>query len=675
MLSSPPILLEDDLPPLFAPRSSTTGVTDPSSSSSSSLERRPPAHPTHDVSSDDSINTVSSITTRSSQDSAATDVSELARELGNAHVKVDDNSSNEHVHRSHHSSQSQLDSSPVDLHSTGAPPPSAASNSSARRSPPPPPRSVPNTNDWRRQTLPALITDAERALRNIRSSAPSAILGNTSLSPEHRAGATATTTGPGRLPMTQHQGPFEPALSSSAQSFSHSSSSSPVTAFAPRSTSSSLSSADFATTTMAGTANGRLPSPIVARPGSSGSGKFSSTASGSSSMRPWVKDSDASSICSAASSCWSSCRGEGQTTGSEQDEPEVYKPIDEGLEFFDPRPEPQGAHLSIHRDDPRHVLIKVILPGFSIENITVAMRREHKVHIVADSYGENGGHFEKLVSLGTEVSSAAPRAEFDGSELMVYIRRKSVPSGSRIQSPPMSPPLSHGSPTSSLSSSAASPRLDSYFDPLDDDAPVVTRSTADSDSSSAMSFSSMFRGRNGKSLTGPEGARAAAKAAREEAARRAKEAAKSLPSCGSCKFPFKRGSASSMASSSSGGDVDEDTPVTATAAEPLAIPARSGTIKARTPSPSSAPAENIFASPPIGSTVTPSRPKFRSNNLTLKATDRNSFIDTVLRSNQPLDPSATSSTHLSLDSWPSPGSQEGSTPRVERVGLDFSTSA
>ena len=47
--------------------------------------------------------------------------------------------------------------------------------------------------------------------------------------------------------------------------------------------------------------------------------------------------------------------------------------------------------MSINRDSPTQVVLKVVLPGFSLENITVAMRRGHKVHIVADSYGENGG--------------------------------------------------------------------------------------------------------------------------------------------------------------------------------------------------------------------------------------------------------------------------------------------
>ncbi|KAK4049819.1 hypothetical protein OIV83_003875 [Microbotryomycetes sp. JL201] len=657
MLSSPPILMDDDSPPLFAPLERPLGASSP--------ERRPSAMPTQDASSDDSINTVSSSTTAASHESAATDVSELARSLGKAHIAVD--ASPGLYDDMRHPEAPGPASSMYTLDQQGNSMPTASSQADATTVPPfSVDAAVQDTNhsDWRRRTLPALVTDSERALRNIRTSAPSAILGSTSLATsaalEHRATRISQ----------QHQ--HDP-LAAAAATVLTSPTSSPIAAtHTSRSASSSFGSADFATgpAQLLSSSMGKLPSPAVARPGSSGSGNFSSTTSGSSSTRPWVRDSDSSSVCSAASSGWSSVRGGGGGDGisaGDQEEPEVYKPVDEGLEFLDPRPEPQGAHLSIHRDDPRHILIKVMLPGFSIENITVAMRRERKVHIVADSYGENGGHFEKLVSLGTEVSSAAPRAEFDGSELCVFIRRKSLPSSSQIRSPPMSPPMSVGSPTSSLSSSAASPRLDNYFDPLVDEAPVVTRSTAESDPASWTSPFSMFRGRNGKSLTGPEGAKAAAKAAREEAARRAKEAAKSLPSCGSCKFPFKRGSVSS--SSSVGGGVEESS----TATKPLAIPERSGTIKARTPSPTSMPDATIVSgSDGDASSMPPSRPKFRSNNLTLKATDRNSFLDTVLRSNQPLDPLTAQTT---LDSWPSPGSQEGSTPRVERTQLDFSTSA
>lgn len=172
--------------------------------------------------------------------------------------------------------------------------------------------------------------------------------------------------------------------------------------------------------------------------------------------------------------------------------------------------------MSINRDSPTQVVLKVVLPGFSLENITVAMRRGHKVHIVADSYGENGGHFEKLVSLGSDVISAAPRAEFNGTELSVFVQRRksstSVPPVSLSVVTSTSPPLLSGSPSSSTS---LSPNLSSDETT---DSPIFTRSTENS-----------LLHRSAKMMTGPEGAKAAAKLAREEATSRAKEAAKSLP--------------------------------------------------------------------------------------------------------------------------------------------------
>lgn len=58
---------------------------------------------------------------------------------------------------------------------------------------------------------------------------------------------------------------------------------------------------------------------------------------------------------------------------------------------LDHRPAPPGVELTINRDDPTEVIVNVLLPGFTLDNITVAMRRGHKVHVVADSYGPNGG--------------------------------------------------------------------------------------------------------------------------------------------------------------------------------------------------------------------------------------------------------------------------------------------
>ncbi|GAA5915339.1 hypothetical protein JCM5296_000048 [Sporobolomyces johnsonii] len=353
----------------------------------------------------------------------------------------------------------------------------------------------------------------------------------------------------------------------------------------------------------------RLPSPTTssARPGSAGTS--STTAS---STRPWVFDSDASSVCSANSSGWSSGNGGGAPVKSGSaaatamgagaprrerrvtEDGEEYE-VDEGgevfkaqgdVEFLDHRPEPPGAKLSINRDDPSTVVLKVTLPGFSLDNITVAMRRGHKIHIVADSYGENGGHFEKLIHLGSDVSSMAPRAEFNGTDLNVYIqRRPSRPSSSTSSSgagaPAFDPAGLLSSPGSTLSSPASSaldhrrPSIASSLASVWSDASSTTASNpvaaviAPYPLSPSLEYPSAFPAQNvveeelpppctvkagsldpldserkkkSRSLTGPEGAKAAAKAAREEAASRAKEEAKKLPSTakGGRRLPFRR---------------------------------------------------------------------------------------------------------------------------------------
>ncbi|KAJ8292640.1 hypothetical protein OF846_003919 [Rhodotorula toruloides] len=341
------------------------------------------------------------------------------------------------------------------------------------------------------------------------------------------------------------------------------------------------------------------PSPLAAlasadiRPSSTDTfSTFSTRSSG----RPWVFDSDASSICSAGSAgavtATSTAAGSASNSGAEGpskkavasgqvrtddagEELEVYKPKTADVEFLDHRPEPPGASLDIDRSDPLQIVLRVTLPGFSLENITVAMRRGHKVHIVADSYGENGGHFEKLVMLGADVSTSAPRAEFDGNLLRIYIQRRpsrpttaitiaGPPRGSLdygypfgVTAGPASPPSSAfsspdlggdhnrrpsvASSFASIWSSDSSSTHTSPYTPVSPSLDTIgagTSSFADSVDSSAF-LPPPCTARAGpapgqvekrvKRLTGPEGARAAAKAAREEAAKRAKEEAKRLP--------------------------------------------------------------------------------------------------------------------------------------------------
>ncbi|GAA5864901.1 hypothetical protein JCM3774_004266 [Rhodotorula dairenensis] len=190
--------------------------------------------------------------------------------------------------------------------------------------------------------------------------------------------------------------------------------------------------------------------------------------------RSWVLDSDASSICSMTSdSPGTTSRSGGMHAGAKvpagrsvvvyEDGSEeivdrggeVYRPEGEGAdtEFLDHRSEPPETSLLVDRSDPTQVLLRVTLPGFSLDNITVAMRRGKKVHIVADLYGENGGHYERLVFLGSDISSAAPRAEFDGTTLKIYIERRPSRPSSSAGAP-------RARPSSRSSSLFSSPELD-----------------------------------------------------------------------------------------------------------------------------------------------------------------------------------------------------------------------
>ena len=255
------------------------------------------------------------------------------------------------------------------------------------------------------------------------------------------------------------------------------------------------------------------------------------------------------------------------------------------------------------------------LPGFSLDNITVAMRRGKKVHIVADSYGENGGHYERLVFLGSDISSSAPRAEFDGTLLKIYIERRrpsrrsssaavtdprpSSRSSSLFSSPELdethqlpdwcasvasiwssgsfSPPSpSLAVPTSSLHASSilggslspplAESLIGASFQPATEEGLVGLTDLNDAElppPCTARASPPPDGMRRAACVTGPEGARRAARAAREAASRRAREEAKFLDlrdgvsSSDRFQEPFrKRHAGSSPSDSGTGGESD-----------------------------------------------------------------------------------------------------------------------
>lgn len=269
------------------------------------------------------------------------------------------------------------------------------------------------------------------------------------------------------------------------------------------------------------------------------------------------------------------------------------------------------------------------------------------------------GHFEKLISLGPDVSSSAPRAEFNGTDLSVFVqRRPSKHNGSTgptpipgTTQPPLSSPESIGSPSSSSISSLTSPSLDGSVQD-EEEPPIVTRSTGPLDGSK----------RSGRTLTGREGAKAAARAARDEAMLRAKEAAKALPKVGR-RIQFRKDKDTITPSSSpatSGAPtlapIDTNAPSSSPPKGLTPHLERNNTVKAR-PSPSSrspSPSASSLEPPAIESSSTspsPSRPKFR-NNLTLRPQEPGT---TFAKASQE-EPSF-------FDSYP--------TPKVERKEISF----
>jgi len=72
----------------------------------------------------------------------------------------------------------------------------------------------------------------------------------------------------------------------------------------------------------------------------------------------------------------------------------------------------------------REYRLLVKLPGFRRDAITLSTRKRRILHVVADSWEPNGGHFERRISFGYDADLAQVRAEFDGEYLRVIIPRR-----------------------------------------------------------------------------------------------------------------------------------------------------------------------------------------------------------------------------------------------------------
>ncbi|KAI9571137.1 hypothetical protein HD554DRAFT_2078874 [Boletus coccyginus] len=122
-------------------------------------------------------------------------------------------------------------------------------------------------------------------------------------------------------------------------------------------------------------------------------------------------------------------------------EDELALPAPEAPVIMTPPPNEQSAHarhpydsflchsppantwIAVETSQSEYSLL-VRLPGFTRDGITISTRKRRILHVVADSWEPEGGHFERRVSFGYDAELAQVRAEFDGEMLRVVVPRR-----------------------------------------------------------------------------------------------------------------------------------------------------------------------------------------------------------------------------------------------------------
>ncbi|PFH53752.1 hypothetical protein AMATHDRAFT_136735 [Amanita thiersii Skay4041] len=113
--------------------------------------------------------------------------------------------------------------------------------------------------------------------------------------------------------------------------------------------------------------------------------------------------------------------------------PDPYVPGSSGLQvngsgaphlpFLSHAPPPADSYIQVETT-PRDYQLNVRLPGFSRDGITLASKKRRVLHIVADRWDGDGGHFERRISFGYDADLVQVKAEFDGEMLRVVIPRR-----------------------------------------------------------------------------------------------------------------------------------------------------------------------------------------------------------------------------------------------------------
>ncbi|KAJ7495847.1 hypothetical protein B0H11DRAFT_1716419 [Mycena galericulata] len=101
--------------------------------------------------------------------------------------------------------------------------------------------------------------------------------------------------------------------------------------------------------------------------------------------------------------------------------------------FLSHAPPPVDSWIEVETTPGEYRLI-VRLPGFKRDGITLATKKRRILHVVADSWENGGGHFERRISFGYDADLAQVRAEFDGELLRVIIPRR-LPPGMQSHTP------------------------------------------------------------------------------------------------------------------------------------------------------------------------------------------------------------------------------------------------
>lgn len=91
--------------------------------------------------------------------------------------------------------------------------------------------------------------------------------------------------------------------------------------------------------------------------------------------------------------------------------------------FLNDAPPPPDSWIAVETSPEEYRLI-ARLPGFRRDAITLAARRRRVLHVVADSWEPDGGHFERRISFGYDADLGHVRAEFDGEILRVIVPRR-----------------------------------------------------------------------------------------------------------------------------------------------------------------------------------------------------------------------------------------------------------